>query len=561
MTDYFDQQDDFDYEQELLSLVADFTKKVQNNEPSMFYDMDDWLDIIDYFLAEESDDILLKIALDKADETYPDNVEITVRKAEYLSQTEPEEAYTILSNAKKKACCRDEREASLFDYQKAKVLIRMNRCDEAMQLLEGMNLAFENEYIFEKMAEIAIRRKQFKEAERFVLLALNIDKNHLNDDDVTAYGAGDFLFLNTVLSDNLLTVAAELCRLHPASKESVFETMEYFVRENPFSCDYWETLAEFHVRARDYDKAAQAYDYCRCIAPHDLDIQRKILQIHIKNLDKEKTCRLIDKLIPEIETEMKRVQDRKLRIGLSEFWKACLREYFETAIYLKWYDKCLAMCEDVLEKNKTMPICDGDSFYSKGEIRMFMARCLLSKGETNKALHSAMQVIKEEPEYYGHRITFAELLYDCGDSVQADEIYQSMYEQCCEQAVKTQFKDNEERETAEFFKKHRSYVAASWAMKMAENNKGNEALSLISEVFDAMDKDTENDLFVLECALIDILLCGYGSEENIYTILEDMILHRDYTAEAIVHRIPSLTENEACVRKLKELTKKSEEND
>ncbi len=364
-----------------------------------------------------------------------------------------------------------------------------------------------------------------------------------------------------MLSDNLLTVAAELCRLHPASKESVFEAMEYFVRENPFSCDYWETLAEFHVRARDYDKAAQAYDYCRCIAPHDLDIQRKILQIHIKNLDKEKTCRLIDKLIPEIETEMKRVQDRKLRIGLSEFWKACLREYFETAIYLKWYDKCLAMCEDVLEKNKTMPICDGDSFYSKGEIRMFMARCLLFKGETNKALHLAMQVIKEEPEYYGHRITFAELLYDCGDSVQADEIYQSMYEQCCEQAVKTQFKDNEERETAEFFKKHRSYVAASWAMKMAENDKGNEALSLISEVFDAMDKDTENDLFVLECALIDILLCGYGSEENIYTILEDMILHRDYTAEAIVHRIPSLTENEACVRKLKELTKKSEEND
>jgi len=62
MTDYFDQQDDFDYEQELLSLVADFTKKVQNNESSMFYDMDDWLDIIDYFLAEESDDILLKKA-------------------------------------------------------------------------------------------------------------------------------------------------------------------------------------------------------------------------------------------------------------------------------------------------------------------------------------------------------------------------------------------------------------------------------------------------------------------------------------------------------------------
>lgn len=561
MSDYFDEQDDFDYEQELFSLVADFAKKVQNHEASMFYDIDEWLDIIDYFLAEESDNILLQTALDKADMTYPNRLEITIRRAEYLSQTDPDKAYKSLNNTKKKACCHDKEEISLFDYQKAKVLIRMERYDEAMELLYGINIAFENEYICEKMAEIALCRRRFKEAKHLILLALEVDKQHIYDDDISAYGAGDFLFLDTVLSDNLLTVAANLCRRNPASKKEVFAAMEYFVKENPFSCDYWETLAEFYMRAKEYDRAAQAYDYCLCINPRNLDIKRKVVQIYMRSLDKEKTWNMIDKLIPDIEAETKRVQDSRERNTLVELWKACLREYIETGIYLEYYDKCFAVCEKILEMNKVMPVCDGENFYSKSEVRMFMARCLIPKGETDKALQLAMQALKEEPECYGHRITFAELLYDCGDHVQADAIYQSLYEHCCEEAAKTKFENKEEKDTAEFFKKHRCYIAASWAEKMVRNGKIEEAISLVTEALAAADNESEIDIFILECSMIDTLQFTTGSQNTINMILEDMILYRGYTAEAIVHRLPSLSADKACVRKLKELTKKSEKDD
>ncbi len=560
MSDYFDQEDGFDYEQELLSLVADFAKKVQNNEPSVFYDLDDWLDIIDYFIAEDPDNALLGVALDKAEATYPHSVEITVRRAEYLSQFDLNAAYELLNEERTRNCYRSEEDGSLIYYQFAKVLIRMKRyADAEICLLRSKEL--NNEFFFEQMAEIAVRRKRFDEAEQSVLRALDRDKDRLMEDDVSAYGAGDFLFLNTVLSDNLLTLAATVCRRRKESVEKLTEAMEYFVRENPFSCDYWEALAEFHMRAKNYEGAEQAYGYALSLAPDDLDIKRKMLQIHMSRLDKRKTCLAIDKLIIDIEKEQERVKEKRLQNNLHELWKACMREYLESSIYLQWYDKCFAMCEKVLEKNKSVPICDGLTFYSKGEIRMFMARCLVFTGETDKGLRLAMKVMQDEPEYYGHRISFAELLCDCGDMQQAEEIYQSIYEQCSEQAAKTQFNDDDERETAIFFRKHKCYVAASWAVKMAQNGRVEQASTLMEELFSNMDKEAESEMFVIECSLIEILQCVEDSRDKINEILEDMILERDYTAEAIVHRIPSLTEDKEYVLKLKELTEKAEEND
>lgn len=560
MSDYFDQEDGFDYEQELLSLVADFVKKVQNNEPSVFYDLDDWLDIIDYFIAEDPDNALLSVALDRAEATYPFSVEITVRKAEYLSQFDLDAAYKFLNEAKKNNCNRSEEDGSLVYYQLAKVLIRMKRyADAEICLLRSKEI--NNEFFFEQMAEIAVRCKRFDEAERSVLRALDRDKGRLMEDDVSAYGAGDFLFLNTVLSDNLLTLAATVCRHSKESVEKLTEAMEYFVRENPFSCDYWEALAEFHMRAKNYDEAEQAYGYALSLAPDDLDIKRKMLQIHMSRLDKRKTCLATDKLIIDIEKEQERVKEKRLQNNLHELWKACMREFLESSIYLQWYDKCFAMCEKVLEKNKSVPICDGLNFYSKGEIRMFMARCLVFTGETDKGLRLAMKVMQDEPEYYGHRISFAELLCDCGDMQQAEEIYQSIYEQCSEQAAKTQFNDDDERETAIFFRKHKCYVVASWAVKMAQAGRVEQASTLMEELFSDMDKEAESEMFVIECSLVEILQCVDDSRDKINEILEDMILERDYTAEAIVHRIPSLTEDKEYVRKLNELTEKAEEND
>ena len=96
---------------------------------------------------------------------------------------------------------------------------------------------------------------------------------------------------------------------------------------------------------------------------------------------------------------------------------------------------------------------------------------------------------------------------------------------------------------------------------MVRNGKIEEAISLVTEALAAADNESEIDIFILECSMIDTLQFTTGSQNTINMILEDMILYRGYTAEAIVHRLPSLSADKACVRKLKELTKKSEKDD
>ena len=95
---YFDNNDD------ILSLVNDFSDKINKGGGLIFYDIDEWLDIIDFFFIENNTFPLLKQAIELSLKQYPLNVDLIVRKAEFLSFTNPNQAieYLLSENNKTK---------------------------------------------------------------------------------------------------------------------------------------------------------------------------------------------------------------------------------------------------------------------------------------------------------------------------------------------------------------------------------------------------------------------------------------------------------------------------
>ncbi len=562
MSDNFNRDDDNEYERELFTLVLDFARKIKSESDSVFYDVDDWLDIIDYFLAENTGDELLPIALEKALEAYPNDVELIIRKAHYSAISEPQRAYEYL-------CSQFDNEGSkiplskkgraLVDYQKGKILNSVGFYATAFKLLWKARAVSENQFVDEQLAVACLGKAKYNAARMFVESALTWCEDKVRDKELTAYGAGDFFLLSTSVSDNLLSVAARLCLKAPNLEEKITARLEKIVSLVPFETDYWEALAEFHLRKKDYAKADEAYEYCQSIAPDNLDFYLKRISISANTLDKRKQCLLLERMLPLFAQELSKETDSAARKNLVDMWKSGLTEYIEGSLALKWYDKCIECCNKVLETNKKYPLCDGETFFSQGEVRIFIALALQGLGKTKQALQLAMLVVKDEPEYYGHRIHLASLLYDSGDVSSGEEVFQSLYEQCCEQSAASAPAFGKQAASALYFQKHKYYVVAAWAEKMAQNGRAVEALRLIGDNFPEDEQEFDNETFILNCAKLAVFNLCTELKPKTYEFLEHLVYSKGYSIEAILHRVPALLDEGELVQKIRELKKKTDD--
>lgn len=562
MSDNFNRNDDNEYERELFALVLDFARKIKSKEGKVFYDTDDWLDIIDYFLAESPQDELLPIAIKKALEAYPSDIELIIRKAHYTSLTDPRGAYDDLRErfgGSGALILLSKEESALVEYQKGKILNRMGHYTGAIIHLSKTIKESPNQFVHEQLAVAELGKPDYEMALREVVLALDCCERLVSDRELTAYGAGDFFLLSTSISDNLLSVAAKLCIECPEYEEEITNRLEKIVSLVPFETDYWEALAEFHLRKKDYAKADEAYEYCQSIAPDNLDFYLKRISISANTLDKRKQCLLLERMLPLFAQELSKETDSAARKNLVDMWKSGLTEYIEGSLALKWYDKCIECCNKVLETNKKYPLCDGETFFSQGEVRIFIALALQGLGKTKQALQLAMFVVKDEPEYYGHRIHLASLLYDSGDVSSGEEVFQSLYEQCCEQSAASAPAFGKQAASALYFQKHKYYVVAAWAEKMAQNGRAVEALRLIGDNFPEDEQEFDNETFILNCAKLAVFNLCTELKPKTYEFLEHLVYSKGYSIEAILHRVPALLDEGELVQKIRELKKKTDD--
>ncbi|MGM9819433.1 MAG: tetratricopeptide repeat protein [Candidatus Onthomorpha sp.] len=559
----FNSQDDFEYERELLALIDDFEKKVRNQSKSIFYDIDQWLDIIDFLLSEEQKNEFLDVAIRRALQLYPDNLELLIRRIYILSLSSPDKAFqnleTLIHHPEKKWT---KSERDLLEYQKGKLLVRLGEYERAYNIFERVSILQKNEFVYSQAAFAAFKTNRYASATNFLLLAIkHADTLFEKDCDITAYGAGDYLFLDTVIADSLITTAAIMYKSDKQSFDFVEQSLETFVRKSPLSSNYWEMLSEFYFKAKEYDKADDCLDYCLCLTPDEPALYKKKLMLYSETFDKEKECLFLERLLPKFYQSIEEADNQNDKSNLLNAWKGDLRTYIDYTQALKWNDKCISACYKAIKANDKYPICDGETFYSRGELQIIIAFCLKNKGEYQKAIDLSLNAINPEPEYYGHRIRFAELLYECNEAKEAEDIFQTLYEQCCEASAYTEFANKQDKELSLYFQKHKYIIVASWALMKAKQSFVQEALNMLYDNFPTDKTLFENEIFFMQCATIEIFTLAKGQKQKAIALIEQMVEEEGFSIEAILHKVHSLTKDKEIMQEIIRIKNKFESDD
>lgn len=559
----FNSQDDFEYERELLALIDDFEKKVKNQSKSIFYDIDQWLDIIDFLLSEEQENEFLDVAINRALQLYPNNLELLIRRIYILSLSSPEQACQDLEkliHQPEKRWTKSERD--LLEYQKGKLLVRLGNYEKAYNIFERVAILQKNEFVYSQAAFTAFKTNRYSAATNFLLLAIKHANTLFEKDcDITAYGAGDYLFLDTVIADSLITTAAMMYKSDKQAFGFIEQSMEVFVCKAPMSSNYWEMLSEFYFKAKEYDKADDCLDYCLCLTPDEPALYKKKLMLYSETFDKEKECLFLEKILPKCYQAIEEIEDKKDKLNLFNVWKGNLRTYIDYAFALKWNDKCISACYQAIKANDKYTVCDGETFYSRGELQIIIAFCLKNKGEYQKAIDLSLNAINSEPEYYGHRIRFAELLYECNEAKEAEEIFQTLYEQCCEASADTNSANKQDKELSLYFQKHKYIIVASWALMKAKQSFVQEALNMLYDNFPTDKTLFENEIFFMQCATIEIFMLAKGEKQKAIELIEQMVEEEGFSIEAILHKVHSLTNDKEIMQEIIRIKNKFESDD
>lgn len=464
---YFDNNDD------ILSLIQDFSNKVEHGGGLLFYDIDEWLDIIDFFFIEDNKSDLLKKAIELSSNQYALNADLIVRRAEFISFTNPDNAIFYLLNESNKL--KDIKDKTLLAYQSSKILTKAGNYLKAIKITENCLKNEINEYICTLYAHQNIKLHKFNKANTYLLNALNISYNNytkLKDSEIKSYGANDFMFSATVIPDDLLYAIAELCKEAPQYKDKFYAKVESFVEYEPQNLDYWEMLIEFYERCNEYEKALEACDFFLCIEPDDVDvIRRKYINYVYAGKTKERT-KLLQKIALLLEKELLDDKlDTKIRLGLSDSLTATYLELINILFDEKKYKECIDVCNETITKNSVIPIFSSELGFTRINVYNTLSRAYFSLGDSDEAMKFALKSIEADNGNIGSRVNFAELLYLMGNIDEANHFYQDIYD-----IIQDDIANEKSKEEPNIYELEAQYailsiVILSWATLLSNDDK------------------------------------------------------------------------------------------
>lgn len=414
----------------IYSLTKAFSDKIKNGDSVIFYDADQWIDIIDYYFLEEDEYKLLERAITLSLKQYPTNEELIVRKAEFIAIADYEKALVYLLNSKKEL--KDRKQIVLLTYQGAQILSREGKHLNALKTAEDCLKYEVNEYILNLAAYQYIKLNEYEKAKDFLLKAFELCyKKYTNSKEeiIKSYGANDYMFSSTVIPDDLLSSTSDLCEKVPKYKKIFFPCVEKFVEYDPQNAYYWEMLSEFYERCNEPNKALNACEYFLCIEPDDIDMLRKKYINYIDSGKKKerikilkKIAELLEKLQQQKDTPEKKRQE--LLVSYAMTYKEMINIYLEE----EKPKQCLEICEEVLEKNLLFPFLSDKILFSKIYIYHTMSRLYMQLGNQKLAEVYAFKILEIEPENHFAKIAYGELLYFIGQLEKATDVFQNLYE-------------------------------------------------------------------------------------------------------------------------------------
>ena len=90
---------------------------------------------------------------------------------------------------------------------------------------------------------------------------------------------------------------------------------------------------------------------------------------------------------------------------------------------------------------------------------------------------------------------------------------------------------------------------------MAANGRVFEAFDFISSNMTYDEKEFLNEIFIMKCAMIEVLSNKEGMEEQILDIIDGIVNINGLPTEAILHKIPALYNNSLIIEGIKKINK------
>ena len=227
----------------IMRLVLDFEKN-----PNAYRDLDDFLDIMDFYYSEETPYTPINPEVEKvvsiAESMYPDSTDIKVQRAHiYFVQGNVDSAMRILSNLEQ---IEPEHIGVLMGL--ADCYLQKNKFDKAMAYLKKIiRIEPDNTEVYDLMIQ------QY-------LIHCNVDKAFECFQKRIAIKADDEDFLTQLYHD--LTPI-------PQVFEAALKFFESYIEVNPYSCNAWVYVAMTHYELKHDDEALDAANYALAIDPHN----------------------------------------------------------------------------------------------------------------------------------------------------------------------------------------------------------------------------------------------------------------------------------------------------
>jgi len=234
--------EDFDREQQReMKMQASLFISHINNGKKVWFDSDNYIDIIEYFIKTKNSD-MLKASILEAYKYFPNNEEIVTHYASLLSSNnEIEKAISLLKNTLKKIDSEDLK----IDFA-TMCIDNQTHIDEALEiLLDIVKHKTDNTFVYALIGRIYLDKQQYILAESFLREGLILD----NEDTLLLSN-----YTNCVSDDSL--------------KDKMIDFLKQLANNNPFNEYLWTALSVIYLSLERYKESLQAVDFAIAINPY-----------------------------------------------------------------------------------------------------------------------------------------------------------------------------------------------------------------------------------------------------------------------------------------------------
>lgn len=397
------------YEDDLLKRADLLIKSIKNGK-KIFFDLDDYLEIIDYLLNSNqiSEAIeAIKVAL----HFYSYSIELRLKYAKIL--------YLLGAYNKSLKILNEIKENDLFGYEyyllKGELLIKQNKIEEAIKqfdkAIKFVDHDRRGDLVYE-IAQIFLNEGKDNIAAKYLLLAYEFDNKNL-----------------LVLYDLGITFE----KLGYWEKSIKFYNK--FLDIDPFSENIWYSIAYCYYALEKFDKALEALDFAIAINPGYLSCYHLKGEIFFEKEEYEKAIDIYNEVINEVNNSdiVSLCSIGDCYIKLKDFEKA--QNYYNKALEINpfygdaWYglaqidkekehlDECIIKIKKAIEFNSE----NADYWFSLGEIYK-------NQNKKDLALEAFSKAIEIEPSDYESWIEYARIYFEENKIYDAIDILNKAYQ-------------------------------------------------------------------------------------------------------------------------------------